>query len=886
MIRRWSLSLMVAVVALAVGASAASAAIPMQLPFPVGQVWQANGPHPYNGSSGVRNSLDFGRTDGSTGTVVAAAAGTVSMVRNCGGGYEIRIGHAGGWQTGYYHLSSVSVAQGAQVAMGQPIGATGQGCGAATFRHVHFSIRQNGADVNADGLNIGGNTVHAKNYNYGGWWTRNSDGAKVTEDVGGDARCCLTSYAVDAGGGVTEGSFISAPDGRVYRVAGGAPIYVSSWNAFGGPQPTTSVSNEQLAAMRPVPADGTFISSTATGRAYRIAGGAPIYVSSWNAVGGPQRTVGIDQWALDNIDNPYAHLRRYPADGTFISSTGTGRVYRTAGGAPVYVSSWNAVGGPQPTTAIDQWALDNIDDPNAHLRRYPVDGSFISSTATGRVYRMAGGAPIYVSAWDAVGGPQPSTGIDQWALDNTGDPQAHLLPYPADGTFISSSATGRVYRVAGGAPIYVSSWNAVGGPQPTTGVDQWALDNIDDPNAHLRGYPADGTFINSTATGRVYRVAGGAPVYVSSWDIFGAPQSSTGVDQWALENASDPHAHLRALPADGTRLQGLPSQTLVEIVSGRRRMSAEGSGAVAVNDDSLQAFRAWQPPTATRAPSVEGPGIVGTEHRCVPGAWEDFDTASVVWRRNGEDINGATQRTYTAVTADSGARLSCAERATNIVGTSEERSGEILVRTPRGTSDDSSDVGVSVAFGARYTRTPRVTVRVVAPTGTATISLSNDGGFTSASTVAVREDGLYSWQLDAEGPERLPKRVYVRFGRSSQTYSDDIILDTTEPRVQRASVESLATRGRASTAGARRRYRLRISATDLTSGLARLQSRASRRGRISSRAFARRLTIRAARRPAYVRVADGAGNWSSWRRINRRGSVVRASTFGQRAGEG
>jgi murein DD-endopeptidase MepM/ murein hydrolase activator NlpD len=204
-----------------VSAAAASAAIPMQLPFPVGQVWQANGPHPYNGVSGIRNALDFGRTDGSTGTVVAAAAGRVSLVRNCGGGYEVRIDHADGWQTGYYHLSAVSVAQGAQVAMGQLIGATGQGCGAATFRHVHFYIRRNGSDVNVDGLSIGGNTVHAKSYNYGGWWTRNSDGAKVAEDVGGNARCCLTSYAVNPGvNPVGAYDTLLSPEPGVLRVRG------------------------------------------------------------------------------------------------------------------------------------------------------------------------------------------------------------------------------------------------------------------------------------------------------------------------------------------------------------------------------------------------------------------------------------------------------------------------------------------------------------------------------------------------------------------------------------------------------------------------------------------------------------------------------------------
>jgi hypothetical protein len=38
--------------------------------------------------------------------------------------------------------------------------------------------------------------VHSKSYNYGGYWTRNSDGARVLEDSNRLAVCCLTSLAV------------------------------------------------------------------------------------------------------------------------------------------------------------------------------------------------------------------------------------------------------------------------------------------------------------------------------------------------------------------------------------------------------------------------------------------------------------------------------------------------------------------------------------------------------------------------------------------------------------------------------------------------------------------------------------------------------------------
>jgi murein DD-endopeptidase MepM/ murein hydrolase activator NlpD len=112
-------------------ATPAAAAVVFQLPFPVGQGWKANGPHAFRADGvGTRNSLDFGAPSGS-GQVVAAAGGTVASVTNCGGGYEVRINHPDGWQTGYYNLSSVAagIANGASVARGQAVGTTGTGCG-------------------------------------------------------------------------------------------------------------------------------------------------------------------------------------------------------------------------------------------------------------------------------------------------------------------------------------------------------------------------------------------------------------------------------------------------------------------------------------------------------------------------------------------------------------------------------------------------------------------------------------------------------------------------------------------------------------------------------------------------------------------------------------
>jgi hypothetical protein len=169
---------------------------------------------------------------------------------------------------------------------------------------------------------------------------------------------------------------------------------------------------------------------------------------------------------------------------------------------------------------------------------------------------------------------------------------------PADGTFINTNQDGAVYRIAGGAPIYVSTWDTYGGPQPTVGVDKWAVDNPTHPAAHLRPVPADGTFINTNQDGAVYRIAGGAPIYVSTWSIYGGPQPTVGLDKWAVDNRSHPAAHMRAVPADGTLVEGLPSHSFWTFNSGHRGLSTNRSGAVGVDDAGLAAFPLPSPPNA------------------------------------------------------------------------------------------------------------------------------------------------------------------------------------------------------------------------------------------------------------------------------------------------
>ena len=353
-----------------------------------------------------------------------------------------------------------------------------------------------------------------------------------------------------AGGGqVQEGSFVSN-QGRVYRIAGGAPLYVSSWGAVGGPQTAVPLSDAQFAALPSVPADGTLLDASGGG-VFVVAGGAPLYLSNYAAIGGARPGVAIDEWDIDNTTNPAAHLRTVPADGTLLDASGGG-VFVVAGGAPLYLSNYAAIGGARPGVAIDEWDIDNTTNPAAHLRTVPADGTLLDASGGG-VFVVAGGAPLYLSNYAAIGGARPGVAIDEWDIDNTTNPAAHLRTVPADGTLLDASGGG-VFVVAGGAPLYLSNYAAIGGARPGVAIDEWDIDNTTNPAAHLRTVPADGTLLDASGGG-VFVVAGGAPLYLSNYAAIGGARPGVAIDEWDIDNTTNPAAHLRTVPADGTFLR-------------------------------------------------------------------------------------------------------------------------------------------------------------------------------------------------------------------------------------------------------------------------------------------------------------------------------------------
>ena len=182
--------------------------------------------------------------------------------------------------------------------------------------------------------------------------------------------------------------------------------------------------------------------------------------------------------------------------------------------------------------------------------------------------------------------------IDGDAVDGStaaaGSLQKLQAPQFPDGTFVEVSGSQTVYRIAGGAPLAVNDWTAFGGPQPYKVISARQF-------SRLNRVPANGTYLKTVwgspyPVTNYYRVAGGAATPITSASAFPAVSSAITIDEWDILHARSPLAHLSVRPADGTIVEGLPSQTYWVFQSGTRQTIPATSAAIQVDDAALDPY--------------------------------------------------------------------------------------------------------------------------------------------------------------------------------------------------------------------------------------------------------------------------------------------------------
>ncbi|MEJ3747465.1 hypothetical protein WEI85_29780 [Actinomycetes bacterium KLBMP 9797] len=213
-------------------------------------------------------------------------------------------------------------------------------------------------------------------------------------------------------------------------------------------------------------------------------------------------------------------------DGAMLQTCDTGRMYKMVGGAPLWMTT--CTDGMCPGTPIK--VTQAIVDAG---RAYPRDAATARDEA-GNVFKFVGGAPVHLSSCTVGCGTPVSVPGGTLQLVH---PANHLRQLPVDGATARDEA-GHIFKFVGGAPIHLSSCSVgCGGPVPLNG---WSVANLD----HMNPVPADGATARDEA-GNVFKFVGGTPIHLSSCSVgCGNPVSITA---WSIVH----YEHMRPRPADG-----------------------------------------------------------------------------------------------------------------------------------------------------------------------------------------------------------------------------------------------------------------------------------------------------------------------------------------------
>jgi hypothetical protein len=227
--------------------------------------------------------------------------------------------------------------------------------------------------------------------------------------------------------------------------------------------------------------------------------------------------------------------------------------------------------------------------------------------------------------------------------------------------------------------------------------------------------------------------------------------------------------------------------------------------------------------------------------------------------------------------------------ATNAIGSAAGEIGSFTTIGPE---------GVSINDGDEFTNSVDVVVSVVGPSNATKILVSNDGGFKNASPFDLTNSAAnVPWKLVASRDGTFTKTVYVRFlsrfdSKVTDDKTDDIILDTSKPKVNTVTASASAAPASAVTVSAARLgakakastgVKLNVRASDTISGAVAIEVRSAANkpatvvplGKAPSkvktvgmpRLTAAAITVKSTAKVLQIRAIDGAGNTSAWVRV-------------------
>ncbi len=147
--------------------------------------------------------------------------------------------------------------------------------------------------------------------------------------------------------------------------------------------------------------------------------------------------------------------------------------------------------------------------------------------------------------------------------------------------------------------------------------------------------------------------------------------------------SNDPYSYTYQWLRDGLEISGATNQiyTPVDADAGTQ-VSCEvtatnEAGSATAQSDAVEVIGV---PSNTAPPEITGSPYVGQELTCAEGEWiNDPTDYTHQWLRNGSEINGATNPTYTLVGADAGSSITCTVTASNAAGNASATSSAVSV---------------------------------------------------------------------------------------------------------------------------------------------------------------------------------------------------------------
>jgi hypothetical protein len=588
-------------------------------------------------------------------------------------------------------------------------------------------------------------------------------------------------------GGWTTASWLELPfisiSGNTYVVAGAAPLYIASCQGLPVQcnQPRTLESG--TSPQRSLPWDGTYIATPphggVPGDIYVVVGGAPLYLNDCTGIPACSYTVPISQYTIDNLGAPPSgvpHLLPTANDNSYINTPNrNGDVYAIAGGAPLYVNDCTGIASRRCNSpvGVSPFTIDNLGAiPNGtpRLRQTAANGAYINTpNRNGYLYAIAGGAPLYLD--DCTGVAACSSGsvvsVSPYTIDNLGAVSGgtpRLRQTAADdGSYIYTPNTnGYVYALAGGAPLYVNDCSGIVSPgcNKPIGVSQYTIDHLGaDPTggvARLSRSPADGAFINVPANaGQKYETAGSAALPIPTCSGLAATcLAPISVALGTISNlgaAPNRSAPMTAVPVDGTVLQGVPSGTYWQMMSGCRFDAGSTPSAVVTRDEAVATIPICATPRVVLPAVSNGAygGYVtaatiqntGSQPETVEIAYYDQNGAPV---GTGDVINSLpVNGSWTVRQDDSNSFPSsggdAAQAGSAVVSSSGPVAAFVNEFAPGNVGDATSYTGVQVANGVGTTLYAPTIVNHAYGGYTTGIGLLNEGSSPTDVTITYRD---------------------------------------------------------------------------------------------------------------------------------------------------